>query len=259
MSSFADDISDSSSCRTPTQQDEFDTNSFTYPDKGPQLGRRTMSLQSGGGEGDYYNTLKANIRNGRKTSAESSPSSRRMIPNRYVIGDFDSSGIYSGLRNTRKNTLVDQYRSINGSSSLTQIPKLSQQFSNMTSASCDELEKNSGQNELDDTDYSNYITLKTEELRTRIHDLNNGPIEENVFRSGRPIQNQASGFGGSLLGGAAWSQLSQPSMIHMAPDIVSSYGTDEMSRDDELYYEVDESYLEESMMEDDQEREETLV
>ena len=185
-----------------------------------------------------------------------------MVNSRYVIGDFDNSGIYSGLRNTRTNTLVDQYRNTNVSSSLTQIPRLNQQISkNSSTGSIEELQRNSIQ-QYREYRWEQNNTVRTPERSPRsVPNFENGFVDEirPNYRSGRPSKTSyGSGSStGSLLGGAAWNQLSQPSMEHFVNDVVSLYsdvGSDSHYLSDEL-----ERLSNELIMEGDEEPEETLV
>lgn len=236
-------------------EDVFDT--FQYPDC--TLTRRAMSFNVNESHTDYYDTLRKNLRKLRKDSSDLSPSSRRMVTNRYVIGDFDNSGVYSGLRNGKANAVLDQFRNTNSSTCLTQLPRTNQQFSPWRSY--EELERSSIQY---NRDYFNETTdaYKTHEHNPRIMEsLDNGSIGEERpnFRSGRPFK---SNFGtssntGSLLSGAAWSQLSQPSMEHIVHDIVSFHS--DMGSDSHYFSDELEKLSNELIMEGDEDAEETLV
>ena len=220
-----------------------------------------MSLNSGEFRNDYHNTLRTNLRKLRREESDLSPSSRRMASNRYVIGDFDNSGIYSGLRNLRTNAISDQYRNTSVSSSLTQIPRFNQQISSDSlSNSFEELERNSVQHFRDYKSEHSFHSPKS--YPRSMSNFENGFFEEKQtgYRSGRPsLPSYDSGItSGSLLSGAAWSQLSQPSMEHFVHDVASFYsdvGSDTHYLSDEL-----ERLSNELIMEGDEEPpEETLV
>jgi len=239
-------------------QTDYSVESFRFPDT--ELTRRAMSLDPSHFRNGRLDTLRTNLKALRKEPPDLSPSSRRMANNRYVIGDFDNSGIYSGLRNLRTNTIVDQYRNSNVSSSLTQIPRLNQQSSSVSlSGSYDELERRSlhqyrdyaVQQGYDDSNSSPQI----------VPSLQNGFFEETQpnFRLGRPsTSSYGSGINSqSFLSSAAWNQLSQPPMEHFVNSTASYYS--DINNDGHYLSDELERLSNELIMEGDEEPEETLV
>lgn len=250
-------------------QDEVDYDistayeTFQYPDN--SLTRRAMSFNSNEIQDDYYDTLRKNLRKLRREASDLSPSSRRMVTSRYVIGDFDNSGIYSGLRNGRTNESFNHYRNIEASTSLTQIPRTHKiSITHSSSGSLEELGRQSAQQQYIDRrimeQQNDYNTFKTHEHNPKIiESLENG-FEENrgSYRSSRPLKtNRYGSSSGSLLSGAAWSQLSQPSMENMMHSHVSLSSDGAM----DCHYLSDEleRLSNELIMEGDEEPEETLV
>eukprot|EP00795_Rhopilema_esculentum_P000543 gene543-10227_t len=272
-----DDRHNSEDSNVDNGDDEFETDfpyqpfSLQMPEAISAMSRRANTFSATGRPDDYYGTLRGSLQKFRNGSVELSPSSRKMVSSRYVIGDFDSSGIYSGLRDKRTNMLVDQYKSMHVSNSLTQIPKLTQQYSNTASSSCDELETKSNHVSDNHSENEYYRNVQADELRNRILNLNNGPIIEDS--SYFPYNGPATKYTGntsrtpsvSLLSGAAWNQLSQPSMDRLPPEVVSSYTGIGMSPELDVndYYLEEESILErlaqDLILENDEEREESLV
>ena len=219
-----------------------------------------MSLNSSELRNYFPHTLRTNFQKFHRVDSDLSTSTRRMVNNRYVIGDFDNSGIYSGFRNLRTNTIIDQHRNVSVSSSLTQIPRFNQQLSSDSlGGSFEELERNSAHQYREKRVEHNYNSAKcSPQLLPKIE---NGFFEESRanYRLGRPSRSSyGSGVtSGSLLSNAAWSQLSQPSMEHFIHDITpffSDAGSDNHYLSDEL-----ERLSNELIMEGDEDPEETLV
>lgn len=219
-----------------------------------------MSFNSSEFRNGYPHTLQTNFQKFHRVDSELSPSTRRTVNNRYVIGDFDNSGIYSGVRNLRTNTIIDQHRNVSVSSSLTQIPRFNQQLSSDSlGGSFEELERNSGHQYKESRVEHNYNNTKYSPRI--IPNLENGFFEESraSYRLGRPRRSSyGSGVtSGSLLSNAAWSQLSQPSMEHFVHDITPFYSD---ARSDNHYLSDElERLSNELIMEGDEDPEETLV